>query len=79
MKTNTQKVFKNVELQLYLELFNNCSSCGKERETVNFEDLPEASKKGFKELIKQEPYKSGATFLYCRKCNEYSILSCPSL
>ena len=75
MKTKNQEIFKKVEFQLYLELFNNCSSCGKGRETVKFEDLPEASKNGFEELLKQEPYKSGATFLYCRKCNEYSILS----
>ena len=75
MKTKNQEVFKKVELQMYLEFFNNCSSCGKEREIIKFENLPEASKKGFKELLKQESYKSGATFLYCKKCNAYSILS----
>ena len=42
--------------------------CGKIREAVKFEDLPKRSKNGFKELMNQEPYQSGATFLYCQKC-----------
>ena len=77
MKTKNQDAFKKVELQLNLSLFNNCSNCGKEREPVKFENLPEASKKGFKELMNQEPYIGGSTFLYCRICNEYSILGNP--
>lgn len=75
MKTKHQDAFKKVELQLNLNLFNNCSNCGKTREVVTFEDLPEASKNGFNELLKQEPYKSGATLLSCGGCNKYSILS----
>ena len=75
MTTKLQKAFKRLAFLNTAKLFNNCSICGKERETVTFGDLPEASKKGFKELMNQEPYKMGATFLYCRKCNEYSILS----
>ena len=75
MTTQQQKAFKKWALLNSAKLFNNCSSCGKAREIVKFEDLPEASIKGFKELMSQEPYKSGATFICCRKCNEYSILS----
>lgn len=75
MTTKYQKAFKKLSFLNSAKLFNNCSTCGKERETVKFEDLPEDSKNGFNELQKQVPYKSGATFLYCRKCESYSILS----
>jgi len=77
MTTKQQKAFKSLLFLNSAKLFSNCSTCGKERVTVKFEDLPECSKNGFKELLKQEPYKSGATFLCCRKCDEYSILSNP--
>jgi hypothetical protein len=77
MTTKSQKAFNRLAFANSAKLLNNCSSCGKVREAIKFEDLPEASKKGFKELVKQEPYKSGATFLYCRECKEYSILSNP--
>lgn len=79
MTTQQQKAFKRTVFLNSAKLFNNCSSRGNKRESVKFEDLPEPSKKGFRELMNQEPYKSGATFLYCRKCNECSLLSNPFL
>jgi hypothetical protein len=75
MTTKQQKLFKRLAFINSAKLFNKCLTCGNERESVKFEDLPEASKIGFNELLKQEPFKSGATFLYCRKCKNYSILS----
>lgn len=77
MKTKHQETFKSLAFLLSTELFNNCSTCGKNRKTVKFEDLPDASKNGFKVLSNQEPYKSGATFYHCRKCDEFSIVSSP--
>lgn len=79
MTTKNQKAFKSLAFLKSAVLFNNCNNCENERETIKFEDLPEASKNGFKELLKQEPYKSGSTFLYCRECETYSILSRPYL
>jgi len=60
-------------------LYNNCSDCGNERTKVKFEELPDAFKKGFKELLENAPFKNGATFLYCKHCAQYSILSSPYL
>lgn len=77
MTTKQQKAFKRLTFLSTAILFNNCSTCGKERQPVGFEDLPEASKKGFIDLMNQEPYKSRSKFLWCSKCNEYSILSSP--
>lgn len=75
MTTKQQKTFKRLASLNSAKLFKNCTTCGKERELIKFEDLPETSKNGFNELLKQEPFKSGATFLFCRNCNQYSILS----
>lgn len=77
MKSRNQELSSKMKSLLSLGLFNDCRSCGKVRESVKFEDLPKDSKKGFNELMNQEPYKIGATLLYCRKCDEYSILSNP--
>ncbi len=51
MTTKQQKAFKRMAFLNSAKLFDNCSSCGKIRETVKFEDLPEASKNGFRELM----------------------------
>ena len=77
VRLQQQKAFKRLAFLNSAILFINCPICEQERETIKFENLPEASKDGFKELISQETYKRGATFLFCRKCNEYSILSSP--
>lgn len=79
MTAKYQKALKNLAFLKSGVLFNSCSTCGKVRETVKFEDLPEASQGGFTELLKQEPYTRGATFLNCRECESYSILSSPYL
>ena len=56
---------------------NDCYDCGNERLVVKFEDLPEVPRKAFAGLLKMPVYKVGATFLYCNRCDQYSILSGP--
>jgi len=56
---------------------DNCSDCGKERMVMKFEDLPEVPRKAFAGLLKMPVYKTGVSFLYCKCCDQYSILSSP--
>lgn len=56
---------------------NDCNDCGNERTIVKFEDLPEVPRNAFAELLRMPVYKTGATFLYCKHCDQYSILSSP--
>lgn len=72
------------ELLNMTELLNkfskdNCSDCGNERTVVKFEDLPELPRNAFAGLLKMPVYKTGAIFLYCKHCDQYSILSSPYL
>lgn len=55
---------------------NHCRDCGRERTKVQFEQLPKNAMQAFQQLFKTEPFKDKKNqFLYCKKCNAYSILS----
>ena len=69
--------FLNMADQLNKFYSNDCNECGNERTVVKFEDLPELPRKAFAGLLKMPVYMTGATFLYCKHCDQYSILSSP--
>ena len=67
---------KELFLQAALEEHSNyCVNCRSPREVVEQNDLPEKTKEAFKELLEMDDYKSGSTFLYCKKCKEHAIQS----
>jgi len=69
----------NMAEQLNKFYSNDCNDCGNERTGVKFEDLPDVPRNAFAELLKIPVYKVGAIFLYCKHCDQYSILSSPYL
>jgi hypothetical protein len=67
MKTNTLSN-RTLRQMLNLHLLNHCTDCGEQRHKVYFENLPEKMKKEVFE------FKDESCFLYCDKCQEYSII-----
>lgn len=56
--------------------FNHCRECGEERSSVQFYQLPKKDKEAFQPLLKFKPFRGNKNqFLYCKKCNLYSIVS----
>lgn len=53
---------------LNYHLLNHCTQCGSKRIRVTIEELPEEMKKEIKD------YKEESYFLYCDKCQEYSLV-----
>ena len=79
---NNQPLMSLIEVLNMMDQLNNfysndCNDCGNERTVVEFEDLPEVPRKAFETLLKMPVYKTGATFLFCKHCDQYSILSSP--
>jgi len=56
---------------------NDCNDCGNERTAMKFEDLPHFTRQVFTELIKRPEYKNGVIYLYCKHCDQHSMLGNP--
>lgn len=65
--------YMSIEELLTIFTSNKCSKCGSKRKEIQFKDLPETSKSGFKMLMSFNPFKKAVSLHYCKKCNEYSI------
>jgi hypothetical protein len=58
--------YMSIEELLNIISGDHCLKCGSKRKGIQFKDLPETSKSGFKMLMSFKPYKKGASFHYCK-------------
>jgi len=79
---NNQPSMSLIEVLTMIDQLNNfysndCNDCGNERTLVEFEDLPYFTRQIFTELIKMPEYKNGVIHLYCKRCDQHSMLGNP--
>jgi uncharacterized protein with PIN domain len=75
MKTDN----KCIDFKEFLESFNKetlrCPECNSRREEIKLKDIPSDIREEIIRAMRINEFKENPTFVFCKKCDNYSILS----